>query len=193
MADINYKKLLQVISATALLLGGLALTGCASAPEHKAAEGAAKGAKQEAAGSGQGEASQGAKSGGQSNAASSEASGGGGESAKAAAKTAPPKAEPKPDISGTDVTAIENKMKHFPRVLWHSHTNTYRFYVGTVLFAEYSPYDETFMVMTDNGDQKNLVCKYAPGKGWKVEGKSKGETCKTLLREMNDFLTHPYS
>lgn len=188
MAETNYKKLLGLTGTTALLVAGLTLAGCASAPEKKAAEGAGGGAKQEAA-SGQGQAEKGESS--QTGEASSESSGGAQKTAKAAkpAKAAPPK----PDISGSDVTAVENKMKLFPRVLWHSHTNTYRFYVGTVLFAEYNPYDDVFQVMTDNADRKNLVCKYSPGKGWQVKGKSKGQTCEGLLKEMNDFLTNPYS
>ncbi len=207
MAETNYKKLLGLMGGAALLVAGFALTGCASAPEKEGAQGAEGGATQEAAASDQGQASKGEASQGdasqgteggadQSGAGSSsqEAAGGGKEADKTAQAAKPAKAEPpKPDISGSDVTAVENKMKLFPRVLWHSHTNTYRFYVGTVLFAEYSPYDDTFQVMTDNADQKNLVCKYAPGKGWQVEGKSKGATCEDLLKKMNDFLTHPFS
>ncbi|HKJ22893.1 MAG TPA: hypothetical protein VKA13_07375 [Gammaproteobacteria bacterium] len=201
MAETNYKKLLGLMGGAALLVAGFALTGCASAPEKEGAQGAEGGAAQEGTASAQGQASKGEASQGteggadQSGAGSSQEAAGGGKGADKTAQAAKPaKAEPpKPDISGSDVTAVENKMKLFPRVLWHSHTNTYRFYVGTVLFAEYSPYDDTFQVMTDNADQKNLVCKYAPGKGWQVEGKSKGATCEDLLKKMNDFLTHPFS
>jgi len=190
MAETNYKKLLGLMGGTALLAVGLTLSGCASAPEKKAAEG---GAKSEAASSSdQGQSSQGEATQTSGGEAATGSAGSGKKAAKAAPK--PAKAEaPKPDISGSDVTAVENKMKVFPRVLWHSHTNTYRFYVGTVLFAQYNPFDETFEVMTDNADRKNLVCKYAPDKGWKVEGKSKGQTCDGLLKRMNDYLAHPFS
>ena len=112
--------------------------------------------------------------------------------AGATAKTtaAPAPAAPaKPSISGSDVNTIEEKMKNYPRILWHSRDNTYRFYVGTVVFAEYNPFKNTFMIMTDNADHKNLVCKYDPDGGWKVEGSVQGASCRGLLKEMDGYLS----
>ena len=80
-------------------------------------------------------------------------------------------------------------MKNYPRILWHSRDNTYRFYVGTVVFAEYNPFKNTFMIMTDNADHKNLVCKYDPDGGWKVEGSVQGASCRGLLKEMDGYLS----
>lgn len=180
MAQIPYKKLLGLVSATALLL----LAGCAAAPEHQAA-GTEAG---KAAAASQGQSSRGEAK--QASQTAPAASGGKG-AAKAAARAEAAPATP--DIPGSDVISLEQKMKLFPRVLWHSHTNTYRFYVGTVLFAEYNPFTDTFTVMTDNANLKNLVCTYTPTKGWQVKGSAKGQTCNSLLKTMNDYLTHPYS
>lgn len=175
MADMKIK-LVGLVSVLTL-----ALAGCATS--HKKAEGAAAAGEQPAAS--QGEAS----SGGESTSAQ-QAAGGGAKTGDKTAAAAPAPVQPaKPSISGSDVTAIEEKMKHYPRILWHSRDNTYRFYVGTVLFAEYNPFKNTFMIMTDNADHKNLVCKYAPDSGWKAEGTTKGATCRGLLNEMGGYLS----
>jgi hypothetical protein len=180
MADMKFK-LVGLISVLTL-----ALAGCATS--HKKAEGAA--------GSEQPAAAQAEASGGGEGAPAAAAAGGEaktGDKTAAAAAPAPAKPAPaapsKPSISGSDVNTIEQKMAHYPRILWHSRDNTYRFYVGTVVFAEYNPFKDTFMIMTDNADHKNLVCKYTPDGGWKVEGGSKGVTCSSLLDEMNGYLS----
>lgn len=198
MAETKYKKLFGLLGVAALLAAGGTLTGCASAPTEKAASGSQGGGTEESAASSQSESGQGAagasdQSGG-GQASSADQTAGGKQAATKAPAAKPAAAEPaKPDISGSDVVSIENRMKLFPRVLWHSHTNTYRFYVGTVLFAEYGPYDDTFEVMTDNADHKNLVCKYSPDKGWQVTGKASGQTCDGLLKKMDLFLNNPFS
>ncbi len=172
MVDMKFK----LVGLTSVLI--LALSGCATS--HKKVEGAA--AAEQSAG---GEAS--------APAAAAQPNAAAGDTGKAADKTAtaaPAAAAPeKPSISGSDVNAIEQKMAHYPRILWHSRDNTYRFYVGTVVFAEYNPFKNTFMIMTDNADRKNLVCKYDSDSGWKVEGSSQGASCKGLLNEMDEYLS----
>ncbi len=155
----------------------LALAGCATT--HKKAEGATAGEQS----TGSGESAPAAAATTQPAADSGKA----GDKTAAAAPAAP--AAEKPSISSSDVNAIEQKMAHYPRILWHSRDNTYRFYVGTVVFAEYNPFKNTFMIMTDNADRKNLVCKYDPDSGWKVEGSSQGASCKGLLSEMDGYLS----
>lgn len=178
MADMRFK-LVGLVSVLTL-----ALAGCATS--HKKAEGAT-GGEQAAA---QGEASGGGESAPAEAAAKPEAAGGEAKTGDKTATAAPAPAAPaKPSISGSDVNAMEQKMAHYPRILWHSRDNTYRFYVGTVVFAEYNPFKNTFMIMTDNADRKNLVCKYDPDNGWKVEGSSKGATCNGLLNKMDGYLS----
>jgi hypothetical protein len=177
MADMKFK----LVGLVSILT--LALAGCATS--HKKTEGAA-GAEQPAA---QGEATAGAEAAPAEGAAQPEAESGGAGATSAAAPAPAPVQPAKPNIPASDVSAIEDKMKNYPRILWHSRDNTYRFYVGTVVFAEYNPFKDTFMVMTDNADHKNLVCTYDPNGGWKAEGSVKGASCKGLLQVMDAFLS----
>lgn len=184
MADKRYRLLGLVCAMT------LVLSGCGTLFKHKAA--AATGTAKESTASTpsqppSGQASTGTS--GQPEAAAAPAEQG----TKPEAKPSPQPAAPAPNVPATDLASLIEKMKTFPRVLWHSHDDTYQFYVGTVLFAKYDPYKDIFTIRTDNADLKNLVCEHDPDKGWKVAGSSKGVTCKGLLNEMDDYLSHPYS
>lgn len=116
-----------------------------------------------------------------------------GAAAPTAAKTAaaappPPPPPPTPSASAADLATLEDKLKHYPRILWHTHDDTYQFYVGTVLFARYDPYKDVFTISTDNADLKNLVCTHQPDTGWKVDGQIKGASCDKLLKELSGYL-----
>ena len=183
MSHVSHR-LLALAAASAL-----GIAGCASHPK-KPDEAAATPASGQAAAADQGGQTQPLP-------ASTEAKGsdqGGGQAAaggtaKAAAATPAPPPAAKPSLSAEDLATLEDELKHYPRVLWHSHDDTYQFYVGTVLFARYDPYKDVFTISTDNADHKDMVCTHDPGAGWKVDGQAKGTTCQNLLKQLSAYLS----
>lgn len=166
----------------------LALSGCAGAPE-KAAEGDAAAGQAADSGDAQGDGGENtapAGEGGDQQAAAGDA-----EQATQTAAAEPPPA--KPDISTSEVSTVIESMKHHPRVLWDSSANAYRFYVGTIVFAEYNPSNDTFTVRTDNADLNNLVCTHTPGDGWQVDGAQQGTSCNDLMNRLNQLLERTVS
>ncbi|VAW88403.1 hypothetical protein MNBD_GAMMA17-2237 [hydrothermal vent metagenome] len=109
--------------------------------------------------------------------------------AKEIAAVAVPK-EPQEMIATPDILNIVKKLNVHGNTLWHSHSSTYRLYLGGHLNTIYSQEKALLTISTDkNGNGPDLTCEYSTRHGGLENVKAdKVTACNTLANKLQTYL-----
>ncbi|HHM06475.1 MAG TPA: hypothetical protein ENJ19_12165 [Gammaproteobacteria bacterium] len=95
-------------------------------------------------------------------------------------------------IPPADVIAAIKRMQHHPRVLWHSASSEYIYYVGGLLNAKYNPASQHLAIFSDPRQGENKLCEYSAS-GEMLEPQADDAaaltTCNELVGKLNNFLS----
>lgn len=87
-------------------------------------------------------------------------------------------------LAGVDVTALSKRIPDHPFAHYHVADNSYSFYIGNALFAEYRPDDNSLLLRPDPPEGKECVVSL----NQQPEADKVSETCKRLVSALRDQL-----
>ncbi len=97
-------------------------------------------------------------------------------------------ATPEPLIPAPDIINISKKLSRHHNTQWHSHSSTYRLYLGGHLNAEYSQEKDLLTIREDNNGG-GLTCKYSTRDGELTNAEQdKMTACNTLAGKLQTYL-----